>query len=215
MKKYLGHPPKKSSNNKVPSAEGESGHQPPAKASSTGSTNSEETDATEVDEVPTPTKSEIKVAVKKKAAIELEMLAGTGASDSKPNTQLGQEVKKDEKGEDSVDSEASMDEEPEDTVPQVKTSYIRSLRLSSDELKILQLKHGSNEARFSVTSKYQGTSWCQCQIYLFKHSEKVVISDIDGTITKSDFRGHVYTALGMEWVHPGVADLYTRIKNNG
>jgi hypothetical protein len=43
----------------------------------------------------------------------------------------------------------------------------------------------------------------------------LVISDIDGTITKSDVLGHVIPAIGGTWAHSGVAELYTRIKNNG
>lgn len=42
-----------------------------------------------------------------------------------------------------------------------------------------------------------------------------MISDIDGTITKSDVLGHVIPAIGGTWAHAGVAELYTRIKNNG
>lgn len=42
-----------------------------------------------------------------------------------------------------------------------------------------------------------------------------MISDIDGTITKSDVLGHVIPAIGGTWAHTGVAELYTRIKQNG
>ncbi|PIO62829.1 LNS2 protein [Teladorsagia circumcincta] len=61
----------------------------------------------------------------------------------------------------------------------------------------------------------KGTSWCSCNIYLYKWYERIVISDIDGTITKSDVLGHVIPAIGGTWAHAGVAELYTRIKNNG
>lgn len=42
-----------------------------------------------------------------------------------------------------------------------------------------------------------------------------MISDVDGTITRSDVLGHVIPAIGGTWAHAGVAELYTRIKNNG
>jgi phosphatidate phosphatase LPIN len=42
-----------------------------------------------------------------------------------------------------------------------------------------------------------------------------VISDIDGTITKSDALGHVLNMIGRDWTHAGVAKLYTDIVNNG
>lgn len=35
------------------------------------------------------------------------------------------------------------------------TKYIRSLRLSSEKLKKLGLRKGANEARFSITTKFQ------------------------------------------------------------
>ncbi|CAJ0960871.1 unnamed protein product, partial [Mesorhabditis belari] len=93
--------------------------------------------------------------------------------------------------------------------------YYRSLRLSSDKLKQLGLEMGVNDVRFSITTKFQGTTWCSCNVYLYKWYEKIVISDIDGTITKSDVLGHVIPAIGGQWAHTGVAELYSRIKDNG
>ena len=51
----------------------------------------------------------------------------------------------------------------------------------------LNLREGSNEAMFSVTTAFQGTTRCKCHIYLWRYDDKIVISDIDGTITKYDF----------------------------
>lgn len=48
----------------------------------------------------------------------------------------------------------------------------------------LNLKEGMNEVVFSVTTAYQGTSRCKCYLFKWRHNDKVVISDIDGTITK-------------------------------
>ncbi|CAI2354951.1 unnamed protein product [Caenorhabditis sp. 36 PRJEB53466] len=105
----------------------------------------------------------------------------------------------------------SEDEPDESFRPQ----YMQSLRLSSEKLRSLGLVLGANELRFSITTKFQGTTWCSCNIYLYKWYEQLVISDIDGTITKSDVLGHVIPAIGGTWAHTGVAELYTRIKNNG
>ncbi|CEF66246.1 Lipin, N-terminal domain and LNS2, Lipin/Ned1/Smp2 domain and HAD-like domain-containing protein [Strongyloides ratti] len=93
--------------------------------------------------------------------------------------------------------------------------FKQTLRLTSSQLKSLNLHYGSNEAHFSITTKYQGTSWCSCHIYLFHWYDKLIISDIDGTITKSDILGHVIPAIGGQWAHSGVTKLYQRIKNNG
>jgi phosphatidate phosphatase LPIN len=93
--------------------------------------------------------------------------------------------------------------------------YKRTLNLNSDQLKGLRLKFGMNEARFSISTRFQGRTWCSCHIYLLKPSERIVISDIDGTITKSDVLGHIIPAIGGTWAHTNIVDLYGRIQNNG
>lgn len=50
--------------------------------------------------------------------------------------------------------------------------------------KSLKLKNGPNDVVFSVTTQYQGTCRCEGTIYLWNWDDKVVISDIDGTITR-------------------------------
>merc|ERR1712156_997678 len=93
--------------------------------------------------------------------------------------------------------------------------FRKTLRLSSDKLSELNLTPGSNEAEFSVTTAFQGTTRCKCHIYLWHHSDKVVISDIDGTITKSDVLGHLLPVIGRDWAQSGVAQLFSKIHNNG
>ena len=86
---------------------------------------------------------------------------------------------------------------------------------TTSPLKQLNLKKGVNEIQFSVTTAYQGTARCSCHVYLWNYMDKIVISDIDGTITKSDVRGHVLPIIGMDWAQSGVASLFTKIVNNG
>lgn len=95
--------------------------------------------------------------------------------------------------------------------------YKKSLNLTSDQLKLMKLQYGRNEVVFSVTTQYQGTTKCHAAIYLFKYTDRLVISDIDGTITKSDVIGMVVPAVGggSGWTHPGVASLYRNIQSNG
>lgn len=92
------------------------------------------------------------------------------------------------------------------------TNYVKTLRLTSDQLKFLDLKQGENDLCFSVD---KGKAFITSKLYLWKSNVPVVISDIDGTITKSDALGHVLTILGRDWTHPGVAKLFTDIKRNG
>ncbi|KAJ4358085.1 lipin Ned1 [Didymosphaeria variabile] len=84
-------------------------------------------------------------------------------------------------------------------------SFAKTLRLTSDQLKSLNLKPG-----FTVNR-----STCNAYMFYWKHDVPIVISDIDGTITKSDALGHVLNMIGRDWTHEGVAKLYTDIVNNG
>ncbi|VEL21397.1 unnamed protein product [Protopolystoma xenopodis] len=88
-------------------------------------------------------------------------------------------------------------------------------RLTSDEVCQIGLKPGRNELEFRVTTKYQGTCSCTASIFLWDYSDRVVISDVDGTITRSDVLGHLLPMLGRDWTHDGVAQLYHQIANNG
>ncbi|XP_009273842.1 PREDICTED: phosphatidate phosphatase LPIN1 isoform X2 [Aptenodytes forsteri] len=94
-------------------------------------------------------------------------------------------------------------------------SYKKTLRLTSDQLKSLKLKNGPNDVTFSVTTQYQGTCRCEGTIYLWDWDDKVVISDIDGTITRSDTLGHILPTLGKDWTHQGIAKLYHKVSQNG
>ena len=89
-------------------------------------------------------------------------------------------------------------------------NYAKTLRLTSEQLKALNLKPGENSMSFTVNR-----ATCQAYMYLWKHETPVVISDIDGTITKSDALGHVLNMIGRDWTHAGVAKLYNEIVANG
>ena len=58
-------------------------------------------------------------------------------------------------------------------------NYAKTLRLTSDQLKALNLKPGANSMSFSVNK-----ATCQAYMYYWTYNIPVVISDIDGTITK-------------------------------
>ena len=58
-------------------------------------------------------------------------------------------------------------------------NYAKTLRLTSDQLKALILKPGANSMSFSVNR-----ATCQACMYYWRYDVPIVISDIDGTITK-------------------------------
>ncbi|CAR25756.1 ZYRO0A07370p [Zygosaccharomyces rouxii] len=90
--------------------------------------------------------------------------------------------------------------------------FIKTLRLSSEQLKCLDLKYGENDLTFSVD---QGRALVSSKLFVWRWSVPIVISDIDGTITKSDALGHVMTMFGKDWTHIGVAKLFSEIAKNG
>ena len=74
---------------------------------------------------------------------------------------------------------------PPHTPPDLSTAgdpnrnYAKTLRLTSGQLQALRLKPGANTMSFSVNR-----ATCQAYMYYWAYNVPVVISDIDGTITK-------------------------------
>ncbi|TVK90513.1 Phosphatidate phosphatase LPIN2 [Bagarius yarrelli] len=101
------------------------------------------------------------------------------------------------------------------TIQCLNQIYRKSLRLTSKQIEQLNLREGANKIVFSVTTQYQGTCRCEATIYLWNWDDKIIISDIDGTITKSDALGHILPQLGKDWTHHGIAKLYHKIHQNG
>ncbi|KAF1355984.1 LNS2-domain-containing protein [Lizonia empirigonia] len=104
----------------------------------------------------------------------------------------------------------SAPQSPEQGKKTETRNYAKTLRLTSDQLKALNLKPGQNTMSFTVNR-----SKCEAFMFYWHHSVPIVISDIDGTITKSDALGHILNVIGRDWTHKGVAKLYTDIVNNG
>lgn len=91
-------------------------------------------------------------------------------------------------------------------------TYFKTLRLTSEQLQKMNLHYGCNKLRFKLS---QGNSHIISNLFLWKSTTPIVISDIDGTITKSDALGHVLNLFGKDWTHPGVANLFQDISDNG
>ena len=86
---------------------------------------------------------------------------------------------------------------------------------SSHKLKELELKQGRNEICFICKTSSSGVQTLKSSIYLWPSTSKIVISDVDGTITRSDVLGQVLPFLGRDWTHEGVIDLFTEITKRG
>ena len=60
----------------------------------------------------------------------------------------------------------------------------KTLRLSSDKIQSFNLKPGINTITYIVHSRLQGTQKMTANIYLWNHYSKIIVTDIDGTVTK-------------------------------
>ena len=86
---------------------------------------------------------------------------------------------------------------------------------SSNQIKQLNLKPERNEICFVCRTSSSGIQTLKSSIYLWTYNSKIVISDVDGTITRSDVLGQVLPILGRDWTHEGVTELFTKIINQG
>ena len=92
---------------------------------------------------------------------------------------------------------------------------IKTLIPTHEQLESLHLKPGANAITFQVNSRLQGCQKVSGKVFLWDYRTKIVISDVDGTITRSDVMGHVMPRFGHDWAHDGIADLFTKISKNG
>ena len=112
----------------------------------------------------------------------------------------------------SFDTNSSSTKTGETSGEKSEKTYFKTLRLTSEQLCQMNLHYGENSLKFQA----HGTnSQVTANLFLWKSTTPIVISDIDGTITKSDALGHVLNLIGRDWTHPGVANLFQEISQNG
>jgi phosphatidate phosphatase LPIN len=105
--------------------------------------------------------------------------------------------------------------EKKDLKKNYKVQFTKSLTPTFEQLLKLNLKPGSNDITFTVKSRFQGTQTITGRIYLWDYTTKIIISDVDGTVTRSDILGQMLPRLGRDWSHKGIAKLFSCIKKNG
>ncbi|RDX98824.1 Phosphatidate phosphatase PAH1, partial [Mucuna pruriens] len=96
-----------------------------------------------------------------------------------------------------------------------RKQFVRTNVPSNEMIASLNLKDGQNLITFSFSSRVLGTQQVDAHIYLWKWNARIVISDVDGTITKSDVLGQFMPLVGKDWTQSGVARLFSAIKENG
>lgn len=91
---------------------------------------------------------------------------------------------------------------------------LRSYVPTSAQIESLKLKDGPNKVTFTFP-RVLGRTQVDANIYLWKWNTRIVISDVDGTITKSDVLGQFMPLVGRDWSQSGVTRLFSAIKENG
>ncbi|XP_050365058.1 phosphatidate phosphatase PAH2 [Argentina anserina] len=86
---------------------------------------------------------------------------------------------------------------------------------TSEQLASLNLNEGKNTVTFTFSTAMLGKQQVDARIFLWKWNTRIVISDVDGTITKSDVLGQFMPLVGVDWSQTGVTHLFSAIKENG
>jgi len=80
----------------------------------------------------------------------------------------------------------------------------------------MQLNYGKNELKYILEGGGEEEEiCCIADVFLWKSDVKLVLSDIDGTITKSDVLGQLLPMMGRDWTHENITELYSNIAKNG
>ncbi|KAM7517078.1 hypothetical protein LguiA_006661 [Lonicera macranthoides] len=117
--------------------------------------------------------------------------------------------------ENAFESNSTMDVENDVHNPVVNKKKIRATTPTSEQLASLNLKEGRNVVTFTFSTAMLGEQQVDARIYLWRWDTRIVISDVDGTITKSDLLGQFMPLVGKDWSQTGVAHLFSAIKENG
>ncbi|KAJ8762346.1 hypothetical protein K2173_007504 [Erythroxylum novogranatense] len=99
--------------------------------------------------------------------------------------------------------------------PELTKRMLKAKTPTSEQLASLNLKEGRNSVTFTFSTSMLGKQEVDARIYVWKWNTRIVISDVDGTITKSDVLGQFMPLVGVDWSQTGVAHLFSSIKENG
>lgn len=91
-----------------------------------------------------------------------------------------------------------------------KYGYLEPFYPSSSVLASLGLVHGKNKIVFKTTRVT-----LEAEIYLYKLSDKLIISDLDGTMTKTDIMGIVSNYRDINYIHDGYEIFINELSKNG
>lgn len=74
----------------------------------------------------------------------------------------------------------------------------------------MNLKYGKNTIEYKIEE-----FTISAEIYLYTDKDRLVISDVDGTLTKDDIGGLYNNYMGNNYLHHGYHDLVNGIHDHG
>ena len=83
---------------------------------------------------------------------------------------------------------------------------------TNDEIQTMALNEGINEALLVVEDLDIELTF---KIHLLSQDNRLVITDIDGTITSSDVSGFIGGSIGVDVTHSGVVEFFDKVSSNG
>ncbi|EKX41957.1 hypothetical protein GUITHDRAFT_74438, partial [Guillardia theta CCMP2712] len=86
------------------------------------------------------------------------------------------------------------------------------LRPRSEVLSTIPLTKGKNLIEFHLLEVTSDPVVCSASLWLLDETDRLVVVDIDGTITRSDVRGSAFTA---DYTHEGVREFLTAVGEAG
>ena len=95
-------------------------------------------------------------------------------------------------------------------IPKYKESHV----FTSNQFSLMNLNYGKNVLEFTITS-YRGIRTLKSHLYLWNYNDRILVSDLDGTISRSDLLGQLSYLWGGDWSHKNITKLYNDIYNNG
>ena len=101
------------------------------------------------------------------------------------------------------------------TFKKLKGGKYCSLFPTEEQIRKMNLKQGKNDICFAVETYLGGVQILKANIYYWPYSIKMILWDIDGTVTKSDVLGVIFPRLGIDWNHKDVIKLIDKMACSG
>lgn len=98
-----------------------------------------------------------------------------------------------------------------------QTKVKRSFKPPVDFFDEVELITGLNTLEYRFVGNFGQTFTISSRLFFYPYQKqyRILISDIDGTITKSDILGHVMPFIYQDWSQMGIAELYTNLCQRG